>query len=111
MLTGFGNLFFSADGARKERRDMKKQTWLARVAVASLVFGMAGAGSLQAAEDYTLNDGTTKTISNREVKTLRVTNGSGLTATNVTVTGGAYAMGDSWICFVNGHEEVKGNHR
>ena len=83
---------------------MKKQTWLARVAVASLVFGMAGAGSLQAAEDYTLDDGTTKTISDQEVKTLRVTNGSGLTATNVTVTGGAYSMGDdSLIGFKNSH--------
>ena len=81
---------------------MKKQTWLARVAVASLVFGMAGAGSLQAAEDYTLDDGTTKTISDQEVKTLRVTNGSALTATNVTVTGGAYSMGDdSLILFEN----------
>ena len=83
---------------------MKKQTWLARVAVASLVFGMAGAGSLQAAEDYTLDDGSEQSISNQEVKTLRVTNGSGLTATNVTVTGGAYSMGDnSLIGFKNSH--------
>ncbi len=82
---------------------MKKQMWLARVAVASLVLGMAGVGSLQAAEDYTLDDGSIKEISNQEIKTLCVKNGSWLTADKVTVTGGAYAMGDeSTIRFVNG---------
>ncbi len=71
---------------------MKKQMWLARVAVASLVFGMAGAGSLQAAKDYTL-DGGSDVIYEREIKTLCVKNDSWLAADNVKVTGGAYAMG------------------
>ncbi len=71
---------------------MKKQMWLARVAVASLVLGMAGVGSLQAAKDYTL-DGGSDVIYEREIKTLCVKNDSWLAADNVKVTGGAYAMG------------------
>ncbi len=82
---------------------MKKQMWLARVAVASLVLGMAGAGSLQAAEDYTLDDGKQKDIYNQEIKTLCVKNGSKLYAENVKVTGDVYVMGSaSAIRFVNG---------
>ncbi len=79
---------------------MKKQMWLARVAVASLVLGMAGVGSLQAAEDYKL-DGGADTILDQEIKTLRVINAAYLAAYSVKVTGGAYAMGGSTINFVN----------
>ena len=51
---------------------MKNQKWLARVAVASLVFGMAGIASTQA-DEMGLDDGETVTIENRDVKGVYIT--------------------------------------
>ncbi len=78
---------------------MKHQKWLARVAVASLVFGMAGIASTQA-DEMGLDDGETVTIENRDVKGVNITNGSTLNAKNVNFIDGG--SGNQEVAVDNG---------